>query len=77
MAQSKQFQEWLSVRERLRKEERSFREARAAYARGEPTDLQALSIQQSEIRALQALSTSIVRRSGTPAKRKERGGPTH
>ena len=77
MVDSKQFKDWLSVRARLRAEQRAFRDARAAMARGEPTDVEALSIQQSEIRALQALSTSMVRRSGTPARRRERSGPDH
>lgn len=77
MVDSKQFKDWLAVRARLRAEQRAYRDARAAFARGEPTDVEALSIQKSEIRALQALSTSMVRRSGAPAGRRERGGPSH
>lgn len=74
MVQPKQYQEWLAVRARLLAEERAFAQARAAYARGEPTDLQDLSIKQSEIRALRALSRSLFQRSARAGERAGRDG---
>lgn len=74
MIQPKQYQEWLAVRTRLLAEERAFAQAREAYARGEPTDLQDLSIKQSEIRALRALSRSLFRRSARVVERPGRDG---
>lgn len=76
MAESKQFQEWQAVRSRLRAEERAFSEAHAAHARGEPTDMEALDVKRSEIRALRALSMSLVKRSGAQIKPWRRKGPS-
>ncbi len=63
MVQPEQMKEWLAMRSRLHAEERAFARARAASARGEPTDPEELSIKESEIRALRALSRSLFRRS--------------
>jgi len=62
MAEPKQFQDWLDLRQRLHEQERAFLRAKAAASRGEAVDLEVLSIQASEIRALRALSLAVVRR---------------
>lgn len=62
MSESKQFTEWLLVRRRLLHEEREFAKGRQAAARGEAVDLEALSVQESEVRALRALARAMVRR---------------
>jgi len=74
MMEPKQYREWLRLRERLLQQEREFARGQQAIARGEPMDLQELSIQQSEIRALRALSKAIIRRSLQPHDRSERPG---
>ena len=63
MVKPEQMKEWLAMRSRLHAEERAFAQARAAWARGEPTDHEELSVKESEIRALRALSRSLFRRS--------------
>jgi hypothetical protein len=63
MVEPKQYNEWLLLRQRLLQEERKFAREQQAAARGEPVDLETLSIQQSEIRALRALSRAMIRRS--------------
>lgn len=62
MDQGKHFKEWLSLRARLLDEERAFARERLALQRGEGADLETLSIKQSEIRALRALSRAVMRR---------------
>jgi hypothetical protein len=74
MIESKQYREWLLLRERLLQREREFARGQQAIARGEPMDLEVLSIQQSEIRALRALSRAIIRRSLPPRDGSERPG---
>jgi hypothetical protein len=63
MVKPEQMKEWLAMRSRLHAEERAFAAARAASARGEPTDPEEMSVKESEIRALRALSRSLFRRS--------------
>jgi hypothetical protein len=63
MTSANHFRQWMELRERLLVEERAFAREHAAWKRGEATDIEALSIKQSEIRALRALSRSLVRRS--------------
>jgi hypothetical protein len=63
MIEPKQFRRWLELRARLLAEERAFAKDQAAWHRGEPTDVEALSIKHSEIRALRALSRSLIRKS--------------
>lgn len=62
MVEPRKYQEWLRVRQRLLEQERAFARAREAMARGEPVDPEIVSIQQSEIRALRALSRAMIRR---------------
>lgn len=62
MDTGKEFNEWLTLRTRLLNEERAYARERSALERGEHTDLVALSIKQSEIRARRALSRAVVRR---------------
>lgn len=62
MDRAKEFNHWLTLRTRLLNEERAFARERLALERGEQTDVEALSIKQSEIRALRALSRAVVRR---------------
>jgi hypothetical protein len=71
MTEPKQFQAWLDLRHRLHDQERAFLRARAAADRGEAVDLEVLSIQASEIRALRALSLAVVRRCAQDVPRDE------
>jgi hypothetical protein len=63
MMEPKQYEEWVVLRRRLFEQERALAHAQAAAARGEPVDVEVLSIQRSEIRALRALSQAMIRRS--------------
>ena len=72
MFEPRKYQEWLQVRRRLLEQERAFARAREAMARGERIDAEVVSIQQSEIRALRALSRAMIRRS---IGQGESGGP--
>lgn len=63
MLEPRKYQEWLQIRRRLLEQERAFARAREAMARGERIDAEMVSIQQSEIRALRALSRAMIRRS--------------
>jgi hypothetical protein len=75
MAEPKQFQDWLALRQRLHEQERAFLRAKAAASRGELVDLEVLSIQASEIRALRALSLAVVRRcAGDATNHEQRPG---
>jgi hypothetical protein len=62
MGTSKGLNEWLALRKRLLEEERAYARDRLAMERGEQADVESLSIKQSEIRALRALSRAVVRR---------------
>jgi len=76
---NKQYEEWLKLRKRLHVEERAFAQTREAVRRGEKADLEMLSIQASEIRALRALSLQLARRaaeSGSRSSSQERDGPS-
>jgi hypothetical protein len=83
MVKPEQMKEWLAMRSRLHAEERAFAAARAACARGEPTDQEELSVKESEIRALRALSRSLFRRSfaaqdgSSPGPAREASPGTH
>jgi hypothetical protein len=70
--------QWLAVRRRLHQEERAVAKAEEARSRGEPVDVEELSIQRSEIRALRALSRALIRRSiqATPGGDRQGGGPS-
>lgn len=72
MLEPRKYQEWLQVRQRLHAQERAFARAREAMTRGEQVDLEIVSIQQSEIRALRALSRAMIRRSLGPEADSER-----
>lgn len=65
---NKQYQEWMALRSRLHAEERAFARAQQGLERGEDVDVQLLSIQYSEIRALRALSASLARRAAAAGK---------
>ena len=67
MAESSKYQEWLQLRQRLLERERAFARAYDAMTRGEEIDLEEVSIQQSEIRALRALSRAMILRSVSPS----------
>ena len=63
MVEPRQYRDWLQLRQRLHEQERAFARARDAMERGERVDREMVSIQQSEIRALRALSRAMIRRS--------------
>jgi hypothetical protein len=76
---NKHYEQWLTLRRRLHVEERAFAHARDAVRRGENADLELLSIQESEVRALRALCLSLARRvaeAGGRSGSQGRDGPT-
>ena len=76
---NKQYEQWLTLRRRLHVEERAFAQAREAARRGENTELELLSIQESEVRALRALCLRLARNAADSGGRfgsQGREGPT-
>ena len=73
MVEPKKYTEWLQVHQRLLEQERAFARSREAMARGERVDAEMVSIQQSEIRALRALSRALIRRSLPPTEHPGQG----
>ena len=73
MVEPKKYTEWLQVHQRLLEQERAFARSREAMARGERVDTEMLSIQQSEVRALRALSRALIRRSLPPQEHPGQG----
>jgi hypothetical protein len=59
----KQFKQWLELRRRLLSEERAYARERSSGREGTPSDFQNLSVKESEIRALRALSRSLLHKS--------------
>jgi hypothetical protein len=68
------YEQWRAIRIRLANEQRALAAALAAHARGEHVDLSEVSIKQSEVRALSALSKALMRKSFAP-RAGTRGGP--
>jgi hypothetical protein len=57
------YDQWRAIRLRLANEQRALAAAIAAHERGEHVDLTEVAIKQSEVRALSALSKSLMRKS--------------
>lgn len=72
MSNTPTYERWREVRLRLATERKALAEATAAYRRGEIVDVTGLAIKQSEVRALSALSRSLMKKSLEATQNKPR-----